>query len=237
MIYPMSEKHRKAKVTEENVKESARLKSIWDAATGRPSQEVFAAKYEIGTQSALTQFLNGHTPLSLKAAMGFAKGLDCDISDFSPRLATQAGKIAENVQLDDDYVDVKQINVSVAAGNGATGEVEEVIGSLKFKAAFLRSCGVNAKQARIVDVVGHSMYPTIRDGAVLLIDLKDRELLDGHIYAMSRSVDGLIVKRAKKSGDLWFATSDNRDHDDIPMNDESDPVDIIGRAKWMGAKL
>jgi len=43
--------------------------------------------YQIGSQSAVTSFLNGHTPLSLKAARGFAKGLNCLISDFSPRLA------------------------------------------------------------------------------------------------------------------------------------------------------
>jgi hypothetical protein len=35
------------------------------------------------------QCLYGETPLSLKAAKGFAEGLNCYIDDFSPRLAAQ----------------------------------------------------------------------------------------------------------------------------------------------------
>ncbi len=87
MIAIMSRNNRKAKVTPETLAESGRLKAIWDATENRPSQAVFAEVNEIGGQSAVTSFLNGKTPLSLKAAKGFAKGLNCLISDFSPRLA------------------------------------------------------------------------------------------------------------------------------------------------------
>lgn len=34
------------------------------------------------------QLLRGRSPLSLQAAKGFARGLGCNISDFSPRLAS-----------------------------------------------------------------------------------------------------------------------------------------------------
>lgn len=83
----MTTKSRQAKVTPETQEESRRLKKLWDAHTERPNQTVFAEQFEIGTQSAVTSFLNGRTPISLKAARGFAKGLGCQISDFSPRLA------------------------------------------------------------------------------------------------------------------------------------------------------
>lgn len=85
----METKPRKAKVTPETQAESAKLKEIWESAKERPSQAIFGETYQVGSQSAVTSFLNGHTPLSLKAARGFAKGLGCNISDFSPRLAAQ----------------------------------------------------------------------------------------------------------------------------------------------------
>ena len=45
------------------------------------------------------------------------------------------------------------------------------------------------------------------------------------------------VKRLIKSGDAWFARSDNADgNPDFQINDGT-PTTIIGRAVWMGAKL
>lgn len=83
----MTKKSRQAKITPETLEESRRLKALWVVHKNRPNQTIFGEEYEIGTQSAITSFLNGRTPLSLKAARGFAKGLGCRIADFSPRLA------------------------------------------------------------------------------------------------------------------------------------------------------
>ena len=83
----MRETTRKAKVTPETKAESESLKKIWLKAKDRPSQAQFGETFGIGSQSAVTSFLNGTTPLSLKAARGFARGLGCHISDFSERLS------------------------------------------------------------------------------------------------------------------------------------------------------
>lgn len=89
----MSElRNRKGKVTPENEEEARKLRQIWDAAKafGRVgSQESFGALYGIGNQAAVGFFLNGKTALSMKAAIGFAKGLDCQVAEFSPRLAKE----------------------------------------------------------------------------------------------------------------------------------------------------
>lgn len=77
-------------VEEEIVKrESAALKAIWDACNpkDRRTQAEFGELHGVGNQSAVGQFLRGKIPLSLKAAKGFAKGLNCLVADFSPRLA------------------------------------------------------------------------------------------------------------------------------------------------------
>jgi hypothetical protein len=78
--------NKKAKVTPETTAEAAALRRIWDS-TEHASQAAFGEIYDIGNQSAVGQFLRGEVPLSLKAAQGFAKGLNCKIEDFSPRLA------------------------------------------------------------------------------------------------------------------------------------------------------
>jgi hypothetical protein len=53
------------------------------------SQMEFGAKYGIGSQGMVWQYLNGHRPLNIKAAVAFAKGLDVKVSDFSATLAAQ----------------------------------------------------------------------------------------------------------------------------------------------------
>lgn len=94
MIAPMAERAgRRGVVTPEHKQEADSLKKIWLRekprleAAGWGSQDAFGAKFNIGNQAAVGHFLNGNTALSFKAASGFAKGLRCQISDFSPRLA------------------------------------------------------------------------------------------------------------------------------------------------------
>lgn len=80
-------------MTLEHLEEARLLREIWAKtkearkAAGLHSQGAFGQEYQIGNQAAVGFFLNGKTALSLKAARGFAKGLGCNISDFSPRLA------------------------------------------------------------------------------------------------------------------------------------------------------
>lgn len=81
---------RKAKITEENLAESRTLLNLWRGAGHGLTQAEFGARYGIGSQAAVGFFLNGKSPISMKAAKGFAVGLGCSIADFSPRLARDA---------------------------------------------------------------------------------------------------------------------------------------------------
>ncbi|WP_353619913.1 S24 family peptidase [Paracidovorax citrulli] len=137
---------------------------------------------------------------------------------------------------DDDFQDVMRVDVRLAGGDGALAGLEEAIGNLKFAGSFLRACKVSPSKARVVDVRGHSMHPTIPDGAVVLIDVGSREPEHNGIFALARPVEGLIVKRLKKTDDGWVAFSDNPVNKPIPIND-GEPMKIIGKAVWMGVTL
>jgi transcriptional regulator with XRE-family HTH domain len=51
------------------------------------SQAQFGETFGIGTQGLVSQYLNGHTALTVEAAAKFAKGLGCKIDDISPEMA------------------------------------------------------------------------------------------------------------------------------------------------------
>ncbi|CAN7476987.1 LexA family transcriptional regulator [Acidovorax sp. LjRoot74] len=91
----MSEREpsRKAIVTEAHKAEAAALKAIWDRV--KPSsQKEFGAEFGIGGQSAVANFLSGKSALSIKAAVGFAQGLGCQVGEFSTRIAEQIARMS-----------------------------------------------------------------------------------------------------------------------------------------------
>lgn len=191
-----------------------------DPAFGSPT----ALVRELGRTSAFwSDRLHGRKPISTDLSYEIEDKLELG------RLALAGGDAG-------DFVDVPRVDVRLAAGFGASPQVEEVIGHLKFARSFLRNCGVSVQGARVVDVKGPSMEPTIKDGAVLLVSTSNRDPVENQIFALVRPSEGLIVKRLMRQGLHWIARSDNRDHADF-LIDDGEPITIIGRAIWMGAKL
>ena len=218
------------------------LSRIWKAApkSKRGTQEEFGEKWGIGSQSAVGQYLRGDIPLNFKAAMAFASGLECQISDFSPRLAGEIEGLARHAveaSTDDEFADVRRLDVKVAAGHGSVPYLEEELGALKFRRDFLRSIGVSEANAVVVTVTGASMEPTIAHGAVLLVNRANREPRANAIYVFHLQGNGLVVKRVVKSGGQWLARSDNDDREAFPDFAFDEGATLIGRAVWMGAKL
>lgn len=89
----MKEKSSARNITEQHREEARLLLKIWEDTyderkrLGLHTQGAFGQEYSIGNQAAVGFFLHAKTALSLKAAKGFAKGLGCQIADFSARLA------------------------------------------------------------------------------------------------------------------------------------------------------
>jgi len=193
--------------------------SAKNASRGSPAELV---KRLGKTSSFWSDLLAGRKSFSTDLAYEIEDGLDL------PRLYLAGDQM--------DFVDVARVDVQISAGNGRVVGIEEVVGHLKFSASFLRSCGVSPGGARVVDVHGASMEPTIKDGAVLLVSTNNREPVENQIFAMARPGDGLIVKRLVRTANHWVARSDNRDFQDFII-DDGDPITIIGRAVWMGARL
>lgn len=224
--------------------DAARLLALYKAyrAAGGLKQDDFAARYGLRSQANLGHYLHGRRPLNIEQATNFARGLGVSIGQFSPTIAAQIAGAAQAIERhhtagdESEFVPVQRLAVRVSAGPGAAAVMEEVEGSLQFRRGFLSSCGATQDSARIVLVTGTSMEPTIVDGAVLLVNTRNREPRNGSIFAMAYGED-LIVKRLIQTPTGWVARSDNPDgNPDIPINADQH-IEIIGRAVWMGAKL
>ena len=86
---------RSSKIEPIHIEEAAALKALYNARSGqlKLSQAEFGAQFGLGSQGMVWQYLNAGSPLNLAAAVKFAKGLGCEVSDFSARLAKEQGDL------------------------------------------------------------------------------------------------------------------------------------------------
>lgn len=222
------------------------------------------------TQGAVSHFMNRRTALSLKAAAVFSKLLEVPVSEISPILAQQiesmglssattearptadrhdipaantpfpAGGDAEATE--DRYAHIPQYSARAAAGFGYENPHVETVATLAFKLDWLRTKGVKAESLFVMYADGDSMWPTIDDHDVLLVDTARSEPTDGHVFVLTSADKGAIVKRLVQSPlGSWIIRSDNDDKDEYPdlllSRSEVNEHRVIGRVIWRGGDL
>ncbi len=143
---------------------------------------------------------------------------------------------------EDTHVIIPQYYAYAAAGSGHDNPHVSLRGGLAFKREWLRIKGAKPKNLKIIYADGDSMWPTITDHDVLLVDESRIEPADGHIFVIESQDRGTIVKRLVKSDfDGWIIRSDNPDK--IKYADERLPDGeiyehrILGRVIWRGGDL
>lgn len=146
---------------------------------------------------------------------------------------------------EDEYFLVPILDVHAACGNGHFNDQALVEGGFALPKVMLHDLGVPEGQGRIIHAKGNSMAPTIQDGAVVLINLADKEPMMSKVYAVCLPHEGLVLKRLTyeyieaEGTSVWMMKSDNPDKNQHP--DRRLPPDestiIVGRAVWYGNRL
>lgn len=135
-----------------------------------------------------------------------------------------------------DFKYVPMCELNAAAGDGCVVEGEEIIDYLAFKKDWLRK-HISGSTNNIVIFVakGDSMYPTIKDGDVLMIDTNEKHIKQEGIYVL-RISDSLIVKRIQPiPGHKAEVISDNDNYKPYTIDFKTDQdVFIIGKVVWYG---
>lgn len=213
-------------------------------------------------QSTVSQYMTGKVALNLEALVKLSEALDFEPSEVSPTLAAGIRRAssaqqhhhdspAANSPLpvsadvpdseDDRYAFVPQYDAKAAAGLGSENPHVEIRSTLAFKREWLRTKGAKDDQLIVIYAEGQSMWPTINDRDVLLIDRSRFEPVDGQVFVLSGG-DGAIVKRLVQ-GPLgqWLLRSDNEDKDQHPdrffFRSEDNEHRIIGQVIWRGGDL
>lgn len=199
--------------------------AIWPE---KPS--VFAARMGIA-QPTISKYLKGQaTAPRLDIAAHLARGAGVSL-DW---LVTGIGDGVDKT----DIIRVPRYDVTLAAGHGRWNDGRKRLDDIPFTGDFLRkrlnrssSAGLAVLEAR-----GDSMYPTIADSALVLVDELQQRLIDG-IFAFVLDGDAR-VKRFRRTMTGVTLLSDNPAY---PPEDLDTPqlngLQLIGQVLWVSQVL
>lgn len=158
-------------------------------------------------------------------------------SDADPSPYQEAGQEMAESLSEFVLIPCYQATASMGPGEELTDE-DQINGHLAFKSIWLQKRRLNPRFLTVIDAVGDSMHPTISNGDVLLVDLRQKEPIDNRIFVL-RMDDQLYAKRLHtRPNHTLNIQSDNPLSPPFDLDlEETTGVAIIGRVIWAGKDL
>jgi phage repressor protein C with HTH and peptisase S24 domain len=134
------------------------------------------------------------------------------------------------------YALVPRIGIKLSAGQGVEALDENELPPLAFRESWLKRKNVTSKKnLRVLEVRGDSMEPYLLDGDVVLIDLGQKDVEDGDVYALAYG-DELRIKRLSRrfDGGLIIRSDNPRFPEETVAANDLQHVRVLGRHIWRG---
>jgi len=191
--------------------------------SGLSASEFGKTHLEIKNNSEMSLYLSGKRDVSdskandFEALLGLPHG-SLDKSDVSDYLDTPT-----------TVIHVPFYTLKLSAGVGCEILSDETSGSSPFSIAELDK-SIKYSDLIAMKVKGDSMSPTLNDGATVIIDTSQKEIIDNRIYAYYSDDCLAKVKRLRKNFGNITIISDNKEIPEITLTpDNTHGLVIIGR--------
>ncbi|HCT9023285.1 TPA: helix-turn-helix transcriptional regulator [Proteus mirabilis] len=136
----------------------------------------------------------------------------------------------------DDFVGIPVLDIELSAGSGANAELIELEEyTYPFRRDELRKHNVSTNDARIVKIIGNSLYPVLNSGDLVAVDVSKRDIRDGDLYAIR---DGVLLRVKilvyQPDGGIIIKSFNKDEYPDeqLSKNEMAARVHIIGRVFW-----
>lgn len=140
---------------------------------------------------------------------------------------------------DPEWSDVLGYSQAVGLGSGAEAQEYAETHKLKFKASSFAKKRLRPDKLAVFYGQGDSMEPRIRAGDAIMFDTSDTTPRDGNIFVVQWKGE-YFAKRCEIIDDMVFFKSDNPNgdhqwHKPKRADAKRDPVQILGRVRWIGS--
>lgn len=183
----------------------------------------------------ISQNCSGHRPISLPAAIAYAKGLGVSLEEISPRLAREIAKLPQslsaqeeepprygqakeiNLQNNPDYPAIRRVRFKLSAGATGFGVDyhDEDRAPIVFERAWYESRGFRPEALFAVKVANGSMEPGLFAGDTVVVNTAQAAPRDGVVFAVNYEGE-MVIKRLVRDSGQWWLCSDNPDQRRYP---------------------
>ncbi|SFD73982.1 Phage repressor protein C, contains Cro/C1-type HTH and peptisase s24 domains [Bosea sp. CRIB-10] len=189
---------------------------------------------------SLDRYCRGESdvPATRLGQIARACGVTCDFLIFGDVDASVSMSAPLASDIEGDVAFVPLLDVVASAGPGIENPFPATIDHLPFPKRWLAELAVPETFARLLELGGDSMEPTIRDRSICLLDTRFQTPRVEGIYAL---IDGKDV-RIKRIGRGWegkiVLISDNERYDSETLaGPEAEALRIAGKIVWAGGKI
>ncbi len=137
------------------------------------------------------------------------------------------------------YIDIAFYDIEASAGNGVLVEREEQSNAIVFSERFIcNDIGVSPTNIFLMPVKGDSMYPTLKNNCLVMVNRLNQLAGDG-VYVF-RYDSQLMVKRLQFSKAGVAVVSDNTAYQTWELSRsemEQEDFEIIGEVVWSGQRM
>ena len=130
-----------------------------------------------------------------------------------------------------DFIFMPRNSIRFSSGRDGVLRSDQVVDSIAFHAEWVqRVLKTESRDLILIEVVGDSMAPTVKDSDLILANLAEPRFRQDGIYLL-RHDGGLSVKRIQRRPDgKLLVRSDNPKYEAMVVSN----VKIIGRVIWIG---
>lgn len=137
----------------------------------------------------------------------------------------------------DIFTEIPILDIELSAGNGSEAEIiESELSTYPLRKDELRRAGVSSAYARIVNILGSSLYPVLTNGDKVAVDLNQTSpIRDGDLYALR---DGVLLRVKilinRPDGGLILRSFNKDEYPDevLTYEERRSRIHIIGRVFW-----
>jgi phage repressor protein C with HTH and peptisase S24 domain len=196
------------------------------------NKKKFAEDFEVpGGPSMISQNCSGNRPISRDAALAYARGFNCSLSEISPRYALEAQKISKA-----DALPLEQPNVSTheprfpprpklnTVPGGGFKEAPDLIHPADAEWIVPRETKGGPWSAWL-EIENDSMEPDFKQGDLILVD-PDRAADNGDFVVAANGDHHWTFKQLVRDGSDWYLKPLNPRYQNKLLTDD---IRIVGR--------
>ncbi len=185
------------------------------------------------SDNAIYKWVSGRGQPSMISLVNLARAARVSIEWLAT--GQDAAKSEAQKAESDDYVYLPRNSVRSPVGRGIM-QSRQIVDYLALKSEWLRRrLGVDPKSLMLIEAVGDSMAPTIEEGDLLLVDLRDPRIRHDGVYVLRASGE-LSIKRIQRRPDgKLIIRNDNAAYESAVV--AADAINVVGPAIWMAGRL